>query len=89
MVLVGWLVGCFGCNSPLRQYFSLYRAANHGITTVLQITFIFLTASKYEFYSCFTGRCEGHQCIVGRPSHLHNLQTGNMVQTLYSMGGHL
>ena len=21
-----WLVGCFGFNSPLRQYFSLYRA---------------------------------------------------------------
>ena len=20
-----WLVGCFGCNGPLRQYFSLYR----------------------------------------------------------------
>ena len=24
--LVGWLVGCFRFNSPLRQYFSLYRA---------------------------------------------------------------
>ena len=24
--LVGWLVGCFGLNGPLRQYFSLYRA---------------------------------------------------------------
>ena len=23
---VGWLVGCFGLNGPLRQYFSLYRA---------------------------------------------------------------
>ena len=23
-----WLVGCFGFNSPLRQYFSLYRAAS-------------------------------------------------------------
>ena len=23
--LVGWLVGCFGLNGPLRQYFSLYR----------------------------------------------------------------
>ena len=22
----GWLVGCFGFNGPLRQYFSLYRA---------------------------------------------------------------
>ena len=22
-----WLVGCFGFNGPLRQYFSLYRAA--------------------------------------------------------------
>ena len=22
----GWLVGCFGLNGPLRQYFSLYRA---------------------------------------------------------------
>ena len=21
-----WLVGCFGLNGPLRQYFSLYRA---------------------------------------------------------------
>ena len=23
---VNWLVGCFGFNGPLRQYFSLYRA---------------------------------------------------------------
>ena len=23
---VGWLVGCFELNGPLRQYFSLYRA---------------------------------------------------------------
>ena len=26
--LVGWLVGCFGFNSPLRQYFSLYWAVS-------------------------------------------------------------
>ena len=25
---LGWLVGCFGFNSPLRQYFSLYRAVS-------------------------------------------------------------
>ena len=25
-VMVDWLVGCFGFNDPLRQYFSLYRA---------------------------------------------------------------
>ena len=24
----GWLVGCFGFNSPLGQYFSLYRAVS-------------------------------------------------------------
>ena len=24
--LSSWLVGCFGLNGPLRQYFSLYRA---------------------------------------------------------------
>ena len=24
----GWLVGCFGFNGPLRQYFSLYRATS-------------------------------------------------------------
>ena len=24
--LIDWLVGCFGFNGPLRQYFSLYRA---------------------------------------------------------------
>ena len=24
--MFGWLVGCFGCNGHLRQYFSLYRA---------------------------------------------------------------
>ena len=24
----GWLVGCFGFNGPLRQYFSLYRAVS-------------------------------------------------------------
>ena len=26
LFLVVWLVGCFGFNGPLRQYFSLYRA---------------------------------------------------------------
>ena len=26
--LLGWLVGCFGLNGPLRQYFSLYRAVS-------------------------------------------------------------
>ena len=26
--LDGWLVGCFGFNGPLRQYFSLYRAVS-------------------------------------------------------------
>ena len=26
--LVGWLVGCFGFSSPLRQYFSLYQAVS-------------------------------------------------------------
>ena len=25
-----WLVGCFGLNLPLRQYFSLYRAITHN-----------------------------------------------------------
>ena len=25
---VGWLVGCFGFNGLLRQYFSLYRAVS-------------------------------------------------------------
>ena len=25
---VGWLVGCFGFNGPLRQCFSLYRAVS-------------------------------------------------------------
>ena len=24
----GWLVGCFGFNGPLRQYFSLYGAVS-------------------------------------------------------------
>ena len=28
MIVVGWLVGCFGLNGPLRQYFSLYRAVS-------------------------------------------------------------
>ena len=27
-IKVGWLVGCFGFNGPLRQYFSLYRAVS-------------------------------------------------------------
>ena len=26
--LADWLVGCFGLNGPLRQYFSLYRAVS-------------------------------------------------------------
>ena len=26
IVIFSWLVGCFGFNGPLRQYFSLYRA---------------------------------------------------------------
>ena len=25
---LGWLVGCYGFNGPLRQYFSLYRAVS-------------------------------------------------------------
>ena len=29
-ILIGWLVGCFGFNGPLRQYFSLYRAVSQG-----------------------------------------------------------
>ena len=28
MSLLDWLVGCFGFNDPLRQYFSLYRAVS-------------------------------------------------------------
>ena len=28
LVIVGWLVGCFGFNGPLRQYFSLYQAVS-------------------------------------------------------------
>ena len=27
-VRYSWLVGCFGVNGPLRQYFSLYRAVS-------------------------------------------------------------
>ena len=27
-MFVDWLVGCFGSNGPLRQYFSLYRAVS-------------------------------------------------------------
>ena len=27
-LVVGWLVGCFGLNGPLKQYFSLYRAVS-------------------------------------------------------------
>ena len=27
-LFVGWLVGCLRLNSPLRQYFSLYRAVS-------------------------------------------------------------
>ena len=27
-LFVGWLVGCFRLNGPLRQYFSLYRAVS-------------------------------------------------------------
>ena len=27
-VQLSWLVGCFGFNGPLRQYFSLYRAVS-------------------------------------------------------------
>ena len=26
-----WLVGCFGFNGPLRQYFSLYRAVSQRV----------------------------------------------------------
>ena len=26
IIIIGWLVGCFGFNGPLRQYFSRYRA---------------------------------------------------------------
>ena len=39
---VGWLVGCFGLNGPLRQYFSLYRAVSQreGGYPVWQHTFV-------------------------------------------------
>ena len=30
IVLNDWMVGCFGLNGPLRQYFSLYRAVSQG-----------------------------------------------------------
>ena len=41
-----WLVGCFGFNGPLRQYFSLYRAVSQregeredfGLLVVLGLT---------------------------------------------------
>ena len=32
---VGWLVGCFGFNGPLRQYFSLYRAVTNRVDDIL------------------------------------------------------
>ena len=28
ILVIGWLVGCFGFNGPLRQYFSLYQAVS-------------------------------------------------------------
>ena len=28
MIPMEWLVGCFGFNGPLRQYFSLYQAVS-------------------------------------------------------------
>ena len=28
IICLSWLVGCFGFNGPLRQYFSLYRAVS-------------------------------------------------------------
>ena len=31
MRLICWLVGCFGLNGPLRQYFSLYRAVSQRV----------------------------------------------------------
>ena len=34
---VQWLVGCFGFNGPLRQYFSLYRAEMFNGKTVNDI----------------------------------------------------
>ena len=30
LTTIGWLVACFGLKSPLRQYFSLYRADPQG-----------------------------------------------------------
>ena len=37
-LIVGWLVGCFGFNGPLRQYFSLYRGGGR-VVRWLWITF--------------------------------------------------
>ena len=38
----GWLVGCFGFNGPLRQYFSLYRTVSQREGERRETEFFFL-----------------------------------------------
>ena len=40
LVFLGWLVGCFGLNGPLRQYFSLYRAVGNLLKQILKNIFL-------------------------------------------------
>ena len=41
-----WLVGCFGFNGPLRQYFSLYRAVSQREGEKLIMKFFLLINVK-------------------------------------------
>ena len=73
----GWLVGCFGLNSPLRQYFNLYRGGKkREMTDVkknVQITPPAPTAS-------IVGPCPTLTQISRMPRHRkftqHHLTTG-------------
>ena len=42
-IKIFWLVGCFGFNGPLRQYFSLYRAVSKYAAMI--IFFLYLLAN--------------------------------------------
>ena len=42
-----WLVGCFGFNGPLRQYFSLYRAEMLPNVTEHVIQELYITSEDF------------------------------------------
>ena len=79
-----WLVGCFGFNGPLRQYFSLYRAVSQrggergkrideskNVQTTPSRTYCKRNRPLLLLLYCFTStvNISGHVGTVSYPNH--------------------